>query len=208
MQPLILVHTRTARFLHWFNMLCITVLILTGFYIHSPLRFNIFPNMDVARKLHFIFMYLVIYGVIIRLYYSFYSGDYKEIMFTPGDIKGFPALAKYYLFLSKESPNFGKYNPGQKLVYSSWVILSGVQALTGFILYFSGLAWLGNLLGGIVTMRQVHYLVTWIFVSTVGIHVYLSFVGGKHVLKSIITGCMPAGANLQPASLEQEEVSF
>lgn len=200
----VLYHTRTARILHWVNMFSVGLLTLTGFYIHDPVNFGVFLNMDLARKLHFIFMYLAVYGVIIRIYYSIYSKDYKDILFMPGDFRGFPALAKYYLFLSKKAPDFGKYNPGQKLLYSSWSLLVFVQAVTGFALYVPDkLRWISFIFGGLIHVRQIHYIVTWVFVVTVGLHVYLAFVGGKYVLKSMITGYMPVGLSLQPTSLNE-----
>ncbi|MFZ5641188.1 MAG: Ni/Fe-hydrogenase, b-type cytochrome subunit [Bacillota bacterium] len=199
----ILYHTATARILHWINTLSVVMLTLTGFYIHWPLKFSLFSGMDSARKLHFIFMYVVVYGIVIRVYYAWVSGDYRDIMFRPADIRGLPALARYYFFMTKSLPDFGKYNPGQKLTYTGWTLLIIVQAVTGFILYWpTRLAWLAEPLGGMMMMRQVHYLVTWIFVATVGLHVYLGFLGGPAVLKSIITGYMSAGAHMQPDSGE------
>lgn len=201
----VLCHTATARFLHWINAAAVGMLTLTGFYVHWPRAFPVFSGMDSARKLHFIFMYLVFFGIIVRVYYSFVSGDYKDIMFHPSDIKGFPALTKYYLFLTKSLPDFGKYNPGQKFLYTGWMVLLQIQAVTGFILYWpSKLAWLADPLGGLMVMRQVHYLLTWVFVITVTMHVYLAAIGGLAVIRSIFTGYMPAGAHLQPDSGEAE----
>lgn len=197
----ILYHTLPARILHWVNAVSIGILTLTGFYIHWPTGFGIFSSMDTARKLHFIFMYVVFYGVLIRVYYARVSGDYRDIMFRPADLKGLPVLARYYFFLTKNLPDFGKYNPGQKVMYTGWAVLMAVQAVTGFILYWpTAFAGLAEALGGVMAMRLVHYLVTWIFVVTVTLHVYLSLLGGLTVLKSIFTGFMPAGVHMQPDS--------
>lgn len=196
MPHLILVHSKPNRFLHWFNMLSITLLTLTGFYIHNPLQFSFFPSMDIARKIHFIFMYLILYGVLIRIYYAIYTKDYRDILFRLRDIKGFFPLMRYYLFLDTKAPEQGKYNSGQKLVYNLWVIFIGVQGLTGFIMYFpTALADLGVRFGGMVVIRQVHYMVTWIFVYTVGIHIYMGIISGRDVLRSIITGYLPVSAD-------------
>lgn len=201
MNRVILYHTAAARILHWINAVSIGMLTLTGFYIHWPLDFPVFTNMDSARKLHFVFMYILFFGILTRVYYSFTSGDYKDIMFVPADIKGFPALTGYYLFLSRCLPDFGKYNPGQKLMYTAWALLIQVQVVSGFILYWpSWLGWLAAPFGGLMVMRQIHYLTTWVFVVTVALHVYLAFIGGFTVVKSIFTGYMPAGAHMQPDS--------
>lgn len=201
----VLCHTATARFLHWINAVAIGMLTLTGFYIHWPHGFPLFSSMDIARKLHFVFMYIIFFGILTRVYYSFVSGDYKDIMFHPADIRGFPALTRYYLFLTKSLPDFGKYNPGQKLTYTGWMVLIQAQAISGFILYWpSKLGWLAAPFGGLMAMRQVHYMITWVFVITVAMHVYLAFIGGFAVVKSIFTGYIPAGAHMQPESGEAE----
>jgi len=181
-----------ARILHWINMLSITLLTLTGLYINAPTKFTLFSSMDTARQLHFIFMWVLICGVTYRVIYGMITRD-TEILFRPRDIKGFPSLIKYYLFMADSHPNYGKYNPGQKLVYTLWPILVVVQIVTGLILYLpDSLMPLGQALGGIALMRMVHYLVTWLFICTVALHVYLSFINGFVVVKSIFTGYLPA----------------
>mgnify|MGYP000964658852 CR=1 FL=1 len=71
-------HTRAVRFFHWWNGIAMILLALSGFYIHAPQSFSVFPSMDIARKIHFIFMYAVAAGVIGRLYYAFVSKDSKN----------------------------------------------------------------------------------------------------------------------------------
>lgn len=186
-------HPLIIRILHWWNMISITLLILTGFYIHNPVSFPLFPSMDVARLIHFIFMYLVIFGLIARVYYAIAAGDYRNILFRPRDIKNFPSMIKYYLFLNKDHPDYGKYNPGQKMMYCGWGILIIIQAITGFILYlpdvFGGLA---NFLGGFTLIRMIHYVVCWLFVYSVAVHIYLDVAEGLPVLFSMFTGKIPA----------------
>ncbi|WP_418791227.1 cytochrome b/b6 domain-containing protein [Phosphitispora sp. TUW77] len=198
-------HTIPARILHWINAANIGLLTTSGMYIRDPELFALFANMDIARKTHFIAMYLIIYGILIRIYYAWVSKDYREIMFRLQDIRKFPALLRYYLFFSKEPPESEKYNVGQKLLYSAWAILVLVQAITGFGLYFpDGLATYVRILGGPVVVRQVHFATTWVFIVTVALHVYLSFLGGWPVIKSMITGYLPEGIHIQPVAEESE----
>ena len=71
------------------------------------------------------------------LHYRFiYQGSAALRLICVSDIREFPALIKYYLFFSKELPEFGKYNPGQKFLYNAWAVLVFLQAGTGFMLYF------------------------------------------------------------------------
>ncbi|MHB8170895.1 MAG: Ni/Fe-hydrogenase, b-type cytochrome subunit [Thermincolia bacterium] len=188
----VMLHTPVVRVLHWVNMLAITFLTLTGLYIHSPLKYNLFSSMDTARQYHFIFMWILVCGVIYRVVYGVLRKD-TDIVFKARDIKAFPSLLKYYLFIADSHPHHGKYNPGQKLVYTLWPILVAVQAITGLILYLPDtLMNAGQALGGISLMRLIHYLVTWIFICTVAVHVYLSFINGLTIVKSIFTGYLPA----------------
>ena len=47
-------HSLPIRLFHWSNMISITLLIITGFYIHAPNSFRwLFSNMDTPRMLIF-----------------------------------------------------------------------------------------------------------------------------------------------------------
>lgn len=187
-------HTVTARVLHWINAIAIFILIATGFYIHAPIEFGFLAgSMDSARFWHFVFMWVVAFGFLYRVIWSAITGDWREIMFRFKDIKGFPSLIKYYTFMASDHPNYGKYNPGQKMTYTLFPVLVGVQVVTGLVLYWPNeLATLGTTLGGIATVRLIHYLVTWLFICMVAAHVYLASINGWEMLKSIFTGYVPA----------------
>lgn len=51
-----------------------------------------------------------------------------------------------------------------------------------------------------MVVRQVHFAITWVFILTVALHVYLSFIGGWAVIKSMITGYLPEGVYIQPVA--------
>ncbi len=182
-------HPAAIRVFHWTNMISITLLTLTGFYIHSPLQFTLFSSMDTPRTIHFIFMWVLIFGTIARVWYAVYTKDYRNVLFRLSDIKDFGSLAKYYLFISNKHPDYGKYNPGQKAMYTGVVLLILVQVITGFIMYYpTGLATWAFALGGPLVIRLIHYCVTWLFILLVMVHVYLDLAEGMPVLKSMFTG--------------------
>jgi len=187
-------HPLWVRLLHWSNMISITMLCLTGFYIHAPQSFRLFENMDNARTFHFAFAMLLIVGVVWRIYLGFATGDWKNIVYAPiKDTKKLPSMIKYYTFLAKDHPYYGKYNPGQKAMYTSVFVLAIVMIITGFILYkpvtFASWAYF---FGGYLVVRMIHYIITWIFVIMVLVHVYLDLAEGLPVLVSMFTGKMPA----------------
>lgn len=188
-------HPLWIRIFHWTNMIAITTLILTGFYINSPLQFRLFSGMDTARFLHFLMAYVLCVGVLGRVYYAIVTKDYKNVWFSPvKDIKNFPSMMKYYLFLADSHPDYGKYNPGQKMMYSGWLGLALIQIITGFILYMPDtFGVVASWLGGPVVVRIIHLVVTWLFVLSVMAHVYLDLSEGIPVLMSMFTGKIPKG---------------
>ena len=154
----------------------------------------LFANMDNARTAHFAFAMVLISGVVLRIYMAFATGDWRNIVYAPiKDTMKLPSMIMYYTFLAKDHPYYGKYNPGQKGMYTAVFVLALVQIITGFILYkpvtFTSWAYF---LGGFLVVRMIHYIVTWIFVLMVLVHVYLDVAEGIPVLMSIFTGKIPA----------------
>lgn len=194
MQKMIVRHSAINRFCHWVNAISIFLLILTGFYIHSPEQFRIFSNMDTPRMLHFAMAYVLIFGFVLRLVFGYFNRDGQDILYRPiKDTLWLPSLAKYYLFLSDTHPDYGKYNPGQRAMYTGLIFMVLVQIITGFILLFPN-SWVGlaGFLGGYIVVRIIHLVVTWIFLLCILVHVYLDFAEGLPGIKSIFTGKIPA----------------
>ena len=79
--------------------------------------------------------YLVM-GVVLRVYFGIVTKDWHNVIYQPiKDTMKLPSMIKYYTFLAKDHPFYGKYNPGQKGMYTGVLVLAIVQILTGFILY-------------------------------------------------------------------------
>ncbi len=183
-------HPLGLRLIHWGHAVCMFLLLLSGYYIHNP-DFGIFTSMDSARKVHFVAAYLILALVVVRIYYALVKKDFSGVIFTWKDIKGLYRVARYYCFVDKKHPEFDeKYNPGQKIMYSTWIFLLLIQAITGFILYLpTASSELASAYGGPMMVRMIHYLVFWVFVSSVAVHLYLDFTDDWQVLKSMFTGC-------------------
>ncbi|HVJ47805.1 Ni/Fe-hydrogenase, b-type cytochrome subunit [Desulfitobacterium sp.] len=167
-------HPLFDRLSHFINLINFLVLITTGLLIHSP-----FPGvpMNLVRNLHFIFMYLLIINGIVRFYYAILGKykDYDTFLLTKQDIETFWPQIKYYLFMGKH-PRTGKYNPLQKLAYLALPLLTVFQAITGLILYRpEKLGSLATSIGGLAAVRGIHYVVMWLFIAIIAVHVYLVF---------------------------------
>lgn len=187
-------HSIWIRFFHWTNMIAITMLILTGFYIHAPQSFRLFSTMDTARTIHFVMAYVLMFGVVGRLYYMFTHDDVKNLIFSPvEDTKKLPSMIKYYLFMADDHPFYGKYNPGQKGMYTGVFAMAIIMIFTGLILYKPLVfGFMAGWLGGFVAVRIIHYVITWIFVLCIMAHLYLDIAEGIPVLMSMFTGKIPA----------------
>lgn len=185
-------HPLIARVLHWSWVVAMLLLGLTGLYIWDPDWMSFFRSiggMTTARLIHFISMYVVMFLVIGRIYYAFASGDYKDLMVRLRDFLDMRQVVAYYLLLLKTKPDWGKYNPGQRIVYSFLVPLLIIEGITGFALYLMPMFdWATSLLGGLVYVRVIHLIVTWVFVCIVMAHIYLGAIAGWSTLKSMITG--------------------
>ena len=187
-------HTVITRVMHAVHLISMFMLILSGFYIYAPNVFRVFPSMDSARYVHFIFMYFIGWTLVYKFYYTIATGEIKELLFTWKDVKEFPKLVKYYsfgMFVGQKKKDWGKYNPGQKLIYTAWPLLLIIQGITGLGLYFVGtFAVFNSFMGGMANVRAWHFIISWLFTITTIAHIYLGSTGPKIIdyYKSVVTG--------------------
>lgn len=181
-------HPLWAKVLHWIHLAAMLALIFSGFAITYGNEAFFFATMRRARLWHFYAMWILFWTLLARLYFLYATGTWREFHITRRDLRDLPKLGRYYLFLAKEPPPFGKFNPGQKLMYSLWPWMLGLQALTGFILYnplhLQGL-WLHEWLLNLNTIRTIHFLIAWFFVVTVAAHLYLVLIEGLDHLREM-----------------------
>lgn len=186
---------------HWINLLSMVFLTLSGFYIHYP----IFPGfMGVARGTHFFWMFVLLINLVVRVILAFtvktarnadgseIGTDIRNFVPQPENKGAFFGTVGYYLFIKKEKPGAGKYNPLQKLAYVMTVPLTLFAAYTGFALwgptsdwafFMAGTEFFANLWnsgGGADPMpiRIAHYWTMWAILMFTFIHVYLANIGG------------------------------
>ena len=178
---------------HWINLICMILLIITGFYIHFPF---VAGWMGVVRGLHVFCGVVILLNLIVRVILAFIIKDTQRGGTRGGldrDIKNFlPSSAnrhqfipwiKYYLFIKKDHPKGTKYGSPQKLCYFLIPFLILASAYTGFALWettadWGIFAWGTQLVGGAMNMRIIHYFLMWIFIIFIIIHVYLANIEG------------------------------
>jgi Ni/Fe-hydrogenase 1 B-type cytochrome subunit len=157
----------------------ILLLIITGFYIHRPFIGGAGVGMSIARGVHTFFAVVLIVTAVARIIAMFVGRDRDWSSFIPGgsDIKLFPKILGYYAYMSKEPELKKKYNPMQMCSYCLAFILVIFQILSGLALkYPDGFMswWNYGWFNNEVEVRIAHFVVTWLFVIFLMIHVYLT----------------------------------
>ena len=173
-------HPTMQRILHEVILTSILLLILTGFYIHRPFIGGAGFLMSMSRGVHFFAAALLIIGIIIRIVSLFIGSnrDWRSFIPTFSDIKLFPKTLLYYGYMGKEPDIKKKYNPLQMFSYCLVFILVIFQILSGFAMNYPDAAWISwfnyALFNNEIVTRIAHYVVTWLFVIFMMIHVYLT----------------------------------
>ncbi|HUY87872.1 MAG TPA: Ni/Fe-hydrogenase, b-type cytochrome subunit [Pirellulales bacterium] len=200
---------------HWLRAAAIFVLAASGFYIYRPFAgaWESQPAASVAdawlvmawmRFAHFVAAYVLILGLVVRVYLAFnsrFDADWRDFGLLC-NLRDAPQMIKYYLFLSPSHKPYRRYNPLQAMTYLLWAVLIVVQALTGFALYegnvfglfpsAANFLWVQQWLGGNANTRLLHYLITWVFLITAAVHVYMavmvSWTQRDHSFRAMFTG--------------------
>ncbi len=177
---------------HWINLIAMIVLIITGFSIHFPF----WPDfMGIARGAHLLFGFILFLNCIFRVVAAFFvktsptGGTRKQVKdyktWLPQKDNRHQALEwiKYYLFLKKDHPLGAKLGVPQKISYLLIPVLIIVMFWTGLCLWGPTMnlapMWATtDLVGGLMSMRIIHYFMMYIFIVFMFIHIYLANVEG------------------------------
>ena len=184
-------HPMLNRILHETIMASIILLALTGFYIHAP-----FINngggflMTMMRGVHAASAGILIIAFVVRVIWMFVSPSRDWKNFIPGfrDLLLLPKVFLHYAHIIKKPDIVKKYNPLQMLSYCMAYVLVFFQILTGFVLlYPDGILRpiTYNVFGNSVNVRIAHYIVSWVFVIFILIHVYMAIRESFNDIKEI-----------------------
>jgi Ni/Fe-hydrogenase 1 B-type cytochrome subunit len=187
-----------VRIFHWVNVLCITVLAITGFIIADPPA--IMSNAEASesywfgtvRFIHFAAAYIFFFNMILRIYWAFVGNRFASWKaYFPKDKKMWRnlwhVLRVDILLQNEKNPDIHNISVGHNtlaaLSYLGLFLIALVQVFTGFALYssMSGwwlpdlFAWVVPFMGGDFIVRTVHHAATWLFILFTLVHVYLVF---------------------------------
>ena len=151
--------------------------------------------LSMARAWHFFFAWVfVVNGIAFVLYAIFQPAPARDLAPTGADLKGIGASIKDHLLFRHPSGEAAKrYNVLQKFAYLVVIfILLPLVILMGFAMspwldsLFAG--WV-DIFGGRQAARTIHFIVAWLLVAFVLIHVFEVIVTGLwNNLRSMITG--------------------
>ena len=183
---------------HYINLICMIVLILSGFYIHYP-AFGGF--MGVCRGAHIFCGIILVLNCIVRIILAFVvesapangtrqtQKDYKTWLPQADNRHQGMAWVKFYLFVKKDHPLAGKFGVPQKISYLAIAVLILFMGYTGFALWevtasMGIFAVFTTAVGGLMHVRIIHYFMMFVFIIFMIIHVYMAATeGGKPLMK-------------------------
>jgi len=185
---------------HYVNLISMIVLIISGILIHFPFLAG---TMGAARGVHIFCGIVLFVNCLLRVILSFVlkSAPANGTRQTTTDVKSFlpqadnkhqlGAWLKFYLFAKKDHPLAGKYNPMQKIAYIAVPFLILFMFYTGLCLWGATQSWgicqaFIGAVGGLMTVRVIHYVMMFIFIIFMIIHVYMAVTeGGSAMLKNM-----------------------
>lgn len=195
----LLLHPLPVRIFHWIMFFSVTYLVATGLYMNDP--WGSLPY-GLVRQTHQITGIILLLNLFGQIYYYAATGKYAEIIFTPHDWPNSRSFFRYALFITENHPNYGRYNPGQKALFTAWglaVLLAGLAALPYF---FPGHAsWLARPFGGLMGVRITFYAITMFFLATIPLHMFLVFTEDPAKLQAIFSGYV----NKEPQLKKEDE---
>ena len=182
-------HSLPNRLFHWSYAPAVLACIFSGFYISNPSRKLGFKDMRSALKTHLVAQQIFLASFLGRLCYGYKSKNYKDFRIQRKDRISLPKYLKYQLFLTPNKPQYKKYNPIQKILFTGLGVLLTAQIATGLPLYASD-RWMKTrkIFGGLNPIRKLHYLSALLITSMVSGHIYFALTDNLRKLRSIFTG--------------------
>ena len=197
-----------VRWYHWLNVLCMFLLVITGFYIGSPFV-NVtgipFPYLTgTARFVHFVAATILGLSLIVRLYWAFVGNRYARwdgvLPVNRERARDLWQQFKYYSFLAAQRPRYVGHNPIAGFSYAALWLLTIIQGIAGLALnaevnpggfWWTWFGWAFGIYAN-QTLRLIHHSLMWVFVVFFLVHLYMAVLDDVEerdgILSSIING--------------------
>ena len=199
------------RLWHWVMAFSVLILLVTGLHIHFPDGPGLlsFPS---AVLIHNAMALVMLINAFLALFYHLSTNEIRQFVPEGAGLLGrLKAQARYYMhgiFRGAAHPSSKtrerKLNPLQQITYAGLLnVLFPLQIGTGILLWLAGLAPdTMAALGGLSVIMPIHNLGSWLFLSFLVAHVYLTTTGHTVLsnLRAMVDGweeieIAPEGAN-------------
>ena len=206
------IFTGYERLWHWVMAVSVIALILTGLQIHFPGRINLF-GASRAVSIHNFFAVVLMINAFLALFYHLATAAIRQ--FLPereGLAEELTNQTKYYLrdiFKGLPAPfrrtPERKLNVLQQITYFSLLnVLFPLQIVTGALIWLVGTyPSFGPMVGGLSIIAPLHNLGSWMFISFLVMHVYLSTTG--HTVLAHVRGMIDGYEEVEVAEMPHGE---
>lgn len=187
------------RIWHWTMAGTIIILALTGLEIHYAGKFGLL-GLGAAVTVHNVLAAVLVLNAGLSLFFHIATGQIRQFFgFNRKFIQETIVQAYYYISgIFRHSPHpvrktvERKLNPLQQLTYIGLLnVLMPFQIITGALIWAAG-TWHGfsGKIGGLAYLGPAHNLASWLFLSFLAAHLYLSTTGHTPLsnLRAMLTG--------------------
>lgn len=213
-QTSVYVYEAPVRIWHWVNAAAILVLIVTGYFIGSPL-----PSMQIGeateqfvfgyiRFAHFAAGWVLAVGFLGRIYWAFFGNHHsRQLFYVPFWSGTFWREVwfeiRWYLFLAKEPKKYVGHNPLAQLAMFFFITLGvSFMIVTGMALYAEGaqegsltytlFGWVHSLTWNSQRLHTLHHLGMWWIVIFMIVHIYVAIrediMSRQSIVSTMISG--------------------
>jgi thiosulfate reductase cytochrome b subunit len=179
------------RFWHWTMAISVILLALSGLKLHYPTALGAL-SFQTAVFIHNAMAVVLIGNAFLSLFFHLATGEIRQFVPQPrGLVRRLLAQAWYYgkgIFVGAAHPipklPEKKLNPLQQITYFGLLnVLFPLQIATGLLLWVLGKDPNSlSAIGGLTIVAPLHNLGSWLFISFMVMHVYLTTTG--HTLSS------------------------
>ncbi|HEV3342056.1 MAG TPA: cytochrome b/b6 domain-containing protein [Pirellulales bacterium] len=204
-------HPRVIRWLHWFNVPLLGLMLWSGLLIYwandvyrigwgnvTLVRF--FPAwfyrlLGVDHRLaegmawHFLVMWLFAINGLAYVTYTLVSGEWRFLLPRPASFKEAWLVVLHDLGLRRVDLPPRKFNAAQQFAYTGVVLMGAGSIVSGLAIYKPvQLAWLTTALGGYEWARAEHFLLTVGYVLFFLVHLTQVVRAGWNNFRAMVTG--------------------
>lgn len=187
-------HDGVIRIWHWFNAVCILLLVVTGYLIGVPLpSFAGVPGegyvMGSVRTVHMITSYLFCIAILLRIWWAVVGGEQARALFflpvwSRKWMRSVVDRTAWLLLLRRSPPEYSGPHPIARIMHMFFFVFpTAIVILTGFAMYaeaagrdswqYMAFGWLGHFASNTQDWRNFHRLSMWVLSLYVFLHVYL-----------------------------------